>query len=257
VSGDVIAQPVKVDVRPQKPGDPLRQRDFDWVTPATLDRFDYVLTNRSSYGSEPPANFRRVRQTASYALYKREGDTPPRRLLAAEGLEPGAVMDCSGGEGASLRRRTGWARVRPEPVLAIGPPGRRLPRGIRQSLEPGQTSRRRLVLSPGRWELSMIYSGVRRPELEGPRGLRFPADQTDPASTYWRLGEIRWTGGPLDLTATAADLPFGAMNQRADVGELAAVRVDKPAELVPLARACGQYVDWYTLGPERPPVPRG
>ena len=99
----------------------------------------------------------------------------------------------------------------------------------------------------------MIYNGVRRPEIRG-ANLSFPATQIDPASTYWRLGEIRWGGGPLDFTVRAADLPLGASNQRADVGELAAVRVDSPAELVPLARACGRYVDWYTLGRKRPPV---
>ena len=255
VSGDVISHRVRINPRPQKVPDITRQRDFDWVTPQTLDRFDYVLTNRSRYQSEQPANFRRVRATASYALFKREGETPRRRILEAEGLAPGAVMNCSRGEGASLRRRTGWARVRPRPVVAIGPPGRRLPRGIRQSLEPEQSSRRRLVLSQGRWDLSMIYNGVRRPELTG-APLRFPADQVDVADTYWPLGEISWDGGVLELTVRAADLPLGAINQRADVGELAAVRVDTPARLVPLARACGRYVDWYTLGPERPPLPR-
>jgi hypothetical protein len=31
------------------------------------------------------------------------------------------------------------------------------------------------------------------------------------------------------------------------LGTLAATRVDEPGRLVPLARACGKYVDWYRL----------
>jgi hypothetical protein len=34
------------------------------------------------------------------------------------------------------------------------------------------------------------------------------------------------------------------------------VRTDRPGRLIPLSKACGQYVDWYSLGAARPPLPR-
>ena len=98
VSGDVTAHPVPIDPRPEKVPDLSRQRDFDWVTPETLDRFDYVLTNRSRYQSEPPANFRRVRATTSYELFKREGETPPAADAGGGGAGAG------GGDGLQPRR---------------------------------------------------------------------------------------------------------------------------------------------------------
>lgn len=255
VSGVVIAQPVRLDPRPAKAYKPGRGLDFDWVDAATLDRFDYVVAARSRYASEPPANFRRVRTTDSYELWRRSGRTPRRRILAAEGLDPGAVLDCSTPGGRRLRDREGWARVTPRPALAVGPPGRRVPRGTRQSLERGGSIGRRLVLGPGRYELSLVYTAPRRPRVEA-RGLRAdPVPQLDPPGTFWRVGELDWPGGRLDVRIEAARMHLGG-RQVTDVGELAAVRLDAPRRLVPLRRACGRYVDWYTLGRHRPPVPR-
>ena len=166
-------------------------------------------------------------------------------------------MDCSRGEGRLARARTGWARVRARPVVAIGPPGRRLPRGIRQSLEPEQSSRRRVVLAAGRWELSMIYNGVRRPELTGAALGAFPAASRLAGTYLARWARSPGAGGLLELTAACrATCRSARINQRADVGELAAVPRGPPARLVPLRAACGRYVDWYTLGSERPPLPR-
>ena len=78
VSGDVISHRVTDRRRGRRrPPDTTRQLDFDWVTPPTLDRFDYVLTNRSRYESEPPGELQ-TRAAAATPLFKREGETPPR-----------------------------------------------------------------------------------------------------------------------------------------------------------------------------------
>ena len=256
VSGIVIPQPVRVDVRSGKAAGKGRPYDFDWVTTATLDRFDFVVSPRGAYRSEPPANFRLVKTTESYELWRRSGPTPRREVLAAEGADPGATLDCESTADRRLSRRTGWARVREKPALAVGPPGREVPRGIRQSLDPGESVMRRLVLSPGRYELSLIFTGLRSPEIEPPSPPARPAPQLDLAGAFWRAGEIDWPGGPLDVRVRAPAMRLGARTQVTDVGELAAVRRDRGPELVPLREACGRYVDWYTLGPARPPLPR-
>ena len=256
VSGIVIPQPVKVDVRAGKGAGKGRPYDFDWVTSETLDRFDYVVAARSAYRSEPPANFRLARATRSYELWRREGPTPPRQVLPAEGADPGAVLDCRSATGGRLSRRPGWARVRDKPAVAVGPPGRDLPRGTRQSLDPGESAMRRLVLGPGRYELSLVFTGPRSPYVEPPRPPARPAPQLDLAGPFWRAGELDWPGGPLDVRLRAAPMRLGAHTQVTDVGELAAVRLDSRPALVPLRAACGRYVDWYTLGPARPPLPQ-
>jgi hypothetical protein len=69
------------------------------------------------------------------------------------------------------------------------------------------------------------------------------------------VATVRHPGGRLQLQTSAADLPFGATAQQTGIRELSLVRVDAPRQLVPLRRSCGRYVDWYTLGRARPPVP--
>ena len=256
LSGIVNPQPVQIDSRPQKAFGESRTLDFDWITSAGLNNFNFVVSPRTAYRSEPPANFHLVKVTRSYELWKREGLTPEREVLAGEGPDPGAVLDCGTAEGRRISRRAGWARVREKPALAIGPPDRRVPRGTRQSLRPGGSLVRRLMLAPGRYELSLVFTGARSPRIEPPRPAAAPAPQLELAGPFWRAGEIDWPGGRLDVRVRAPAMPLGAGTQVTDVGELAAVRTDREPELVPLREACGRYVDWYTLGPARPPVPR-
>ena len=112
------------------------------------------------------------------------------------------------------------------------------------------------MLSPGRYELSLIFTGSRSPAVEPPRPAARPAPQLNLAGSFWRAGEIDWPGGRLDVRVTAAPMRLGAHTQVTDVGELAAVRKDRPPQLVRLREACGRYVDWYTLGSARPALPR-
>ena len=48
--------------------DVFRKFDFDSVTPATLNRFPYVVTTRAAYASGPPPNFKPVRETAGVVI---------------------------------------------------------------------------------------------------------------------------------------------------------------------------------------------
>ncbi|MCW3066201.1 MAG: hypothetical protein JWN32_3373, partial [Solirubrobacterales bacterium] len=86
---------------PQKPwayGAPI---DFDSVDAATLDRFDYAITVRSAYQSQPPANFHLVAHSRSYDVWHRVGPTVPRRVLREAGA-PGAVLDCRSAAGRRI-----------------------------------------------------------------------------------------------------------------------------------------------------------
>ena len=103
----------------------------------------------------------------------------------------------------------------------------------------------------------MDYGALRDGELRA-RGASLPFVATlDRIGNRWRLGELRHPGGRLELETRAAGLPFGARNQQTSIHELSLVRTDVPRELVPLRRACGRYVDWYTLGSRRPALPPG
>ena len=132
-SSPVLQSPIPAAIQPAKPwkyGQPL---DFDSVDAATLNRFDYVITSRTTAQSEPPSNFHLVGQSRSYQVWQRVGPTQPRGVLAESG-QPGAVLDC---------RKSGWAAAVAAAGRGPGPPGPGL-------LAPGGTARARRVHTGGR-----------------------------------------------------------------------------------------------------------
>ena len=82
-------------------GQPL---DWDTVAPATLDTFDSVVTARGAYSSQPPKNFRLIKQTPLFAAWQRTGTTPPRKVIEPAGA-PVATLDCTS------RRAGSWSAV--------------------------------------------------------------------------------------------------------------------------------------------------
>ena len=74
--------------------------DFDSLTSRGLDRFRFAVSVRGPYASDPPPNWRLIRRTRSFLLWKRSGRTPPRATLPNEGDAPGALLDCSTRRGA-------------------------------------------------------------------------------------------------------------------------------------------------------------
>ncbi|MGZ4202453.1 MAG: hypothetical protein ACXVRH_10385, partial [Thermoleophilaceae bacterium] len=133
-------------VQPAKPWSYGQALDFDSVDAPTLDRFDYVITTRTSDQSEPPANFHQVGQSRSYIVWQRSGPTQPRKILAESG-QPGAFLDCRKPAGLALSRQTGVARVRPAPLSS--PP--------LATLAPGQSTQVRLRMPPGQWDVSLPF----------------------------------------------------------------------------------------------------
>jgi hypothetical protein len=223
-------------IRPQKAWKPGEPMDFDEVPAATLDEYRFVVTIRDPAGSEPPANMKLVRTTTYYQLWERIGPTPDRQILA-EGQEPGAVLDCASPQGRALARSRGEARVRLPNVLTPLP-----------VLTPGRSTQVSVQLRPGTWWLSEPYISNYPIDLTAP-GLRV----TLPANLDWPGPGPRWPVGRITVTGTAPvvftfhvhDTPLAP---RVLVGLFVLVATPEGTpHTVPLRRACGQYVDWYTV----------
>jgi hypothetical protein len=243
----------EIDVRAGKKFSADKPADFDLLKPETLDMADYLISTSSTNGSEAPPNFRRVRRGQFYDLWRRMGATPRRRVLPGEGSQTGAVMDCAASGGRRLARRPGWARVVPRPVVASPRTTRPYPPA---RITPGSRQEWSFTAPRGTYEISLDYEALRAGELTGP-GLRVPLPATlDRPGSRWRVTTFKHPGGPGRLRIEAAALPLGARAQETKVYEMSAVPVNARRALVPLRRACGRYVDWYTLGKRRPTLGR-
>lgn len=238
-----FAAPIPIALRPEKAwvyGQPF---DFDTVTPGTLDRFAFVITPRTPDQSEAPPNFRLVRRTRSFAVWRRTGPTPARGTLPGEVGVPGALLDCTTPAGRALAARRGQARVMPPPVGNSGPPG---------PLLPGHSVRLPFRLPAGRWTLSVPYQGPQAVTVSvGALRATLPPNLDRPGP-LWQLGELTVRDGePLALTVSVGGRrpwPLRSPMHLAYVGNVVATRADVGRRTVPLSDACGSYVDWYRLG---------
>ena len=211
-------------------GDPI---DFDFVDDATLDRFDFVVTTSADYGSTPPPNFRLVRSTPSFRLYRRTGPTPPHQVLPDEGKSTGARLDCDTAAGRALARSGATAVVVPEPTLFAGP-----------GLGAGATASADIEVPAGEHAISLQYRSPQPLVVTGP-GLRtvLPAS-LDGLGPYWRVGTIdQPRAGTVRLTFEM-DKP-SPLFSRSQYGTIPSIAVSstEPPRRVPVAEACGEWVD--------------
>ena len=242
-----------------QPGWPM---DFDSIDPHTADRFRYLVAPRTGYASEPPLNWRRVRSTRSYEVWERRGATAPRSTLREVG-KPGAIRRCGDWRGRILSRTPGVARVGPIPVVgapkawvqALGVPPI-LDEGGFFPLPPATTASQTLNLPPGEWDISLQYLSHTPLEVRA-AGLRTEMPPiVASGGPYWSVGRVRSDGGSTVVQVTPAEPPRLSTPRLASVGTVAATRVDVRRQTVPLRRACGRYVDWYTTGMAREGSPR-
>jgi hypothetical protein len=247
--------PWLIPLRVEKHWAPGQQVDFDSVDASVLDRMRYVITPRSPFASQVPANFRLVASTPSYQLWQRTGPTVQRSVLAEAG-RPGATLDCTTSEGRALSRRRGVAHVIPEPFV-FGP---ELWQGRVRGA--GQSATQSLKLPLGQWDISLQYVSRQPVTLSG-GGLRARfSGNLARQGPYFLAGTVRSNGRtPITLRATTDKLSgvarlLGAHgNTRAldsyntqPLGAIAATRHNARGANVPLRQACGRYVDWYRLG---------
>jgi hypothetical protein len=221
--------------------------DFDALTPQQLDLYPYAVTTAASYQSEPPPNFELVRSTPDYLLWKRTGPTAPRETLD-EPDGPGAVLDCKSAAGRALLRRGGGAVTYPAPPVAGTEAGWSPSSRVTDSRSASQ----QLTLSPGRWAISLQYVATQDARLTAP-GLdaKLPAnlDFRGPSS-FWPAGEITVpAGGPVRFTLSVDRPPLLGRLLHADALAFPLQIAARPVGLlrvVPVASACGRYVDYIT-----------
>jgi hypothetical protein len=111
-----------------------------------------------------------------------------------------------------------------------------------------------LGLPPGRWDVSLQYTSSHPLEVRG-GGLNADMPPViDRAGSFRVAGRVtRRSAGPLRLNLRVEDpSPLPTTTRGAGVDRVAATRAGARPRAVPLSRACGLYVDWYTLGPRRP-----
>jgi hypothetical protein len=229
-----LAARIPAAIQPEKPWTYGQAVDFDSVDAATLDRFDYVITTRTTAQSEPPSNFHVVGQSRSYEVWQRTGPTAVRHVLPESG-QPGAVLKCETPLGRKVSEQQGEARVRQAPV-ASSPPA---------ALQPGGSTAVVLKLPAGRWDVSLPYVSPQAVTVRG-AGLdvRMPANLDRPGP-LWPVGRVTSTGAPITLTLTMDNpSPIYSGDHFFQAQPLVAVPV-APAQTVPLSAACGRYVDWY------------
>jgi hypothetical protein len=248
---DIGRSQVEFDVRPDKPWTVEGAFDFDNVDPRYLDRFRFVLAPRTPYASAPPPNWRRVRSTRSYEVWRRYGPTRPRAVLPESGA-PGAVLDCASPPGQDLEQSAGRAAVRRAPIV-IAPTQLRQPTGERARM--GQFDRARIAsggrlvaevkLPAGRWTLSMQYVSPVPLDVTVVRHRAEAVPSLDGPGAFWRVGTFVSGGARSRVEIHAHDSPPLATFRTVLLGALAFTPAGDRDRIVPLRAACGRYVDWY------------
>lgn len=120
----------------------------------------------------------------------------------------------------------------------------------------GDSVSQTLDLPAGRWNLSLVYNSPVPLTVSGP-GLHkvLPPSYDGKIPTfegtgpYWATGAVNG-GQPTRITVTAGGLDgiqrLLGVQRRIALGTIAATSAS-PEKTVPLASACGRFVDWYVL----------
>jgi hypothetical protein len=223
----------EVPFRPEKAfvnGQPL---DFDSVTPATLNSFDWIITTRDAAGSAPPSQIHLARLTADYALWHRVGQVAPRSILA-EGPNAEAVFNCSTADGHALIRRGGVAAVR-APSLTVAVP----------EIAPGESTTVKIKLYPGLWDLETPYQSPLPLQVTTPGLSRTLPANLDRAGPRWPIGQVAVSR--TSWVAVTFHSPKYWLTPDSDVAS-PGILIATPAhadQIVPIRSACGRWIDWY------------
>jgi hypothetical protein len=239
--------------KPFDTGDAYSPVDFDSFSRGTLDRFPYVITSRAAWNSQPPPNFKRIKVTPSYVLWKQTGETPENRHVLLEGTEAGAFAGCAAPEVRILLANTGQAGVFPDAVI-----GQKGDWDNGSVLETDSETSQSLRLPAGSWNLSLQYFSPFDLTLSAPgfsETLEAALDGQRPNTIslgnngqFWPAGRFESGGGNVDFTVETAGASalqsLSGYDGKAYVGELVAVPAE-PHRTVPLSQACDQWIDWY------------
>jgi hypothetical protein len=224
--------------------------------------FRYAVTTRTPFQSVQPRNWRPIKQTRSYILWKRRGRSPYRLPMDYRD-HPGRILNCDSefGRKRLAAAKGGFALVLPRPVTG------HQSEWHGQPIESGQSGVMTLNVPRGTWDLSIQYASM--------PGLRVRAGRIDtvmPATidrvgSYYLVGTIRQAqGGPLTIRATAQPMNAFARLLGAPgwtraldspgnlpLAGVALTRHHQQPKYVKAAAACGLYVDF--LQPPQGSVP--
>src|SRR3954447_19658254 len=233
---------------------------FDWdnVPPFVMNKFHWVVTTSAAMQSEAPAGFTPRLRTGDFILWHRDHDVSQRRTLY-EPVNPGAPLDCGNPEQAPITKLDGTATVfTVQPVVGkVWNPS--------PALTQTKPAHMRLYLTPGRWDLSIQYASTQPLHLQasGP-GLAEPFSQDLRTNLLFRGPSPYYPVGSLDVKSAGnviVDVDVGdpplvgrllRTESKAYLSGLAFTRSEPARETIPLSKACGRYVDWYSLAPGTP-----
>ena len=168
---------------------------------------------------------------------------PPRQILA-EGEAPGKVLDCGTERGRRLARTKGVAYVRPAPVVRLGASW-----AGGGTVANGGSRTQELRLGRGVWDISLRYfSDVPLRLRAGALDTSLPPYVGD-ESSFFSAGRVVSDGETLAVTVTVPARRRIETTRLVRLGTVAATRVDDLGRVVPLASACGKYVDWLRVSP--------
>jgi hypothetical protein len=244
---NALYAPAQLGQHPVKQGGlPL---DADNYGAPEFDKVDYAVISNGRYTSQMPSNMRVALRTPSYVVYRRVGATPDRQPLEMPG-QPGAVFDCSSPQGRDYLKRLKWAGVLPRPVVSTDWSG--------SIAKPGQTARMTAKLPRGRWDISLQYLSTTPLTLKGPGVEKRLAQNFGLITSFWNGGTLTSNGSPSTITLTSdkrtsfANLLGSPRKMRAPLSpgdrplfQVAFTRHGRKPRRVPVAQACGRYVDWF------------
>jgi hypothetical protein len=246
----------KVSPNSEKPfdtGDAYSPIDFDSFNRGTLNRFPYVVTSRGAWNSEAPPNYKRIATTEDFILWERTGPTPRRRHVLLEGTEAGARAHCNSPEVRILLESGGTATLFGETQIGTKPEW-----SNGSILGNGESTSQSLELPQGTWYLSLQYfspfglsitaPGFKQELIAALDGQRPNTISLANNGQFWPAGKFESKGGKVEFTVNAASADWmqslTGYDGKAYIGELIATKAE-PRKTVPLAQACGGWIDHY------------
>jgi hypothetical protein len=224
----------QVELRPEKEWEWGDAADFDSVPASTLNEFDWFITTRDAAGSEPPAQIRLVRSTEAFQLWQRTGKVAEHSILN-EGQWPGAVLRCGSPEGREILARGGVAAIRRQPIAVEAP-----------HTIPGGTVSAQMILPAGSWALESPYTSRMPVTVTGPGLERNLPGNLDRPGPRLPIGQVTVPQRQkVTLTFEVDDNWFVPQSAIALFRYVVATPAGERDRIVPVAQACGEYVDWY------------
>lgn len=223
--------------------------DADNFGERELDQVAFIVSSAAAYRSEIPPNFHLAMRTRSYDLFRRVGATPHRTPIEPP-FAPGAIFDCNSKLGKRFLASYKWAGVLPTPVVSSDWQG--------TTAKPGQTATLHVKLPRGHWDLSLEYVSQVPLRVRAPGVDQIVEPNFGLITTYWPGGTVTSDGRPVTISVTAQKRSwFGQLlgTPRPTLAPLspgsrpifnaAFTRHDVTPRRVPVASACGRYVDWF------------